>query len=188
MAQRTNGREQLSRQDWLDAALRTVRSTGVSGLKVQELAASLGSTTGSLYWHFENRGELVRALVTHWGTRSTEEIANSIEASGDSPEMRLLSLMRLVFGNDATRSDLAIRAWATLDRRALRTVKAVDARRAEVVGGLFREMGFDEVEATMRTRVILCYESCERHVFATLSKAERERTLLARHRMLCTRP
>lgn len=178
--------KQLGRRDWLEAALRLVARTGVPGLKVQDLAATLGATTGSLYWHFADRADLLQSMVEHWAEASTEDLAREIESSTVPPDERLLLLMRLVAENVPTQSDLAIRAWASVDKSVGRVVARTDARRAEVVSSLFREMGFDAEEVAMRTRLFLCYESCERLVFTRPTKAEQHRHLERRHRLLCS--
>lgn len=180
--------KRLGRRDWLEGALRFVARTGVQGLKVQELAASLGATTGSLYWHFTDRADLTRSLVEHWAVVSTEALARRIEDAAASPEERLLLLMRLVSENVPTRSDLTIRTWASVDAHAARVVTRTDARRAGVVSGLFREMGFDADEVAMRTRLFLCYESCEYQVLPRLTTSKRMRLLKMRHRLLCAPP
>ena len=175
----------LSRSDWLAAALALVSRRGVEGLKVQELAASLGSSTGSLYWHFENRRALLDALLDYWVEASTEVIAQRVERTEASAQEHLLQLRELVFENEATSGDIAIRAWAAFDATAEKAVARADERRAAVVGGLLAEMGFSAEECAMRTRVLLCYESCERFVFTRTSRAERARLRELRHAMLC---
>ena len=178
--------KRLGRPDWLEAALRLVARTGVQGLKVQDLAATLSATTGSLYWHFADRADLLQSMVEHWAEASTEALAQQIEGSTAPPSERLLLLMRLVAKNVPTQSDLAIRAWASVDKSAARVVARTDERRAEVVSSLFREMHFDAEEVAMRTRLFLCYESCERLVFTRLPQAEQRRHLERRHRLLCS--
>ena len=183
---RTRG-EQLGRKDWLRAALALVGSSGVTGLRVQELASLLGSTTGSLYWHFSGRDDLLEALLEHWVEESTEAIATHIEEAEGAPEERLLVLMKMISDNPATASDMAMRQWAQSDARVARTVACMDARRTGVVKRLFEQMGFSEPDLTMRTQVILTYESCEPAIFPRASRAMRARLLAARHRMLCGR-
>lgn len=178
-------RDQLDPEAWLDGALGMIVKTGVQGLRVQDLAASLDATTGSLYWHFEDRQAMVRALVERWAEQSTEEVARRIEGSSLQPSEKLLELMRFVSDNRATTADLAIRAWAATHRDAAKVVARTDAHRYEIVYGLFTELGFPEEESVVRTRMFLCYESCERFVFPRTSRADRERYLLERHRIYC---
>lgn len=51
-------RGRLSLDDWLEAARNAFISGGIGSVKVEPLAASLGVTAGSFYWHFENRESL----------------------------------------------------------------------------------------------------------------------------------
>ena len=177
----------LTRHDWLEAALRLVVQSGVQGLKVKELAAAVGATTGSLYWHFRDRSELMDALLEHWAERSTREILDRARATRLAPEARLLYLMREVLDNDATSSDLAFRAWARSSERAADAVKRVDRLREETVGRLFEEMGFRGTERETRARLLICYESCERVVYPDLPRSKRHELLKARHALLCRR-
>ena len=54
--------ERLTRDAWLKAAL-SLCVAGIDKLKVAPLAEYLGVTTGSFYWHFKNRRELLEALL-----------------------------------------------------------------------------------------------------------------------------
>jgi len=162
-----------------------VVETGVGGLKVRDLAASLGATTGSLYWHFEDRRSLELALLRHWAKGSTEEIAQRVESSSATPEERLWKLLVLIQENAPTTADVAIRSWAVHDEEAAAIVGRVDERRAGVVRGLFRGMGFRGDELQMRTQMLLCYESCERFVVSGLSPRKRRELLRARHELYC---
>ena len=175
----------LNKELWLDSALAMIVTTGVQGLKVRDLAACIGSTTGSLYWHFKDRRSLIDALLEHWANHSTDEIALEIKTADLSPCDRLLLLLQLISKDKATESDLAIRAFAAFDPVAARVVARVDERRHEVVFGLFQDLGLREDTCEVRTRMVLCYESCERFVFPSIDDSDRERLRLERHRLYC---
>ena len=55
-------RQRLSREAWAAAGLRALTDGGVAAVAVEPLAASLGTTKGSFYWHFSDREELVREV------------------------------------------------------------------------------------------------------------------------------
>ena len=59
---------QLGRDDGLKAALSLCKG-GIEVVKIAPLAADLGVTTGSFYWHFKNRQELLVALLNYWKTK-----------------------------------------------------------------------------------------------------------------------
>ena len=63
-------RKQLARDDWLKAALNQC-TAGIDTVKVAPLAEQLGVTTGSFYWHFKNRRELLEAMLEYWEREMT---------------------------------------------------------------------------------------------------------------------
>lgn len=56
-------RTRLSRADWIEAATRFGVERGFDDLAVEPLAARLGTTKGSFYWHFANRADLLDAVM-----------------------------------------------------------------------------------------------------------------------------
>ena len=44
----------LTKQDWINSGLRTLATEGASALKVGAMAAALGVSRGSFYWHFKD--------------------------------------------------------------------------------------------------------------------------------------
>ena len=49
----------LSREDWLTAALHQIAEQGLAGVNIGSLAERLHVTTGSFYWHFGSRDEII---------------------------------------------------------------------------------------------------------------------------------
>jgi hypothetical protein len=64
----------LEKTDWLDFALGALAARGHGALKAQTLAAGLGVTRGSFYWHFEDLEAFKRDLIDHWAAKTTEEL------------------------------------------------------------------------------------------------------------------
>ena len=56
-------RKRLTARDWADAALAAIGERGLAGVAVEPLAARLGTTKGSFYWHFANRDALIEAAL-----------------------------------------------------------------------------------------------------------------------------
>ncbi|MFM9037306.1 MAG: TetR/AcrR family transcriptional regulator [Actinomycetota bacterium] len=61
-----------SRTLLIDAALEVIENEGVNALRLDGLAASVGVTKGSLYWHFKDRDDLIRAALQEQMRRLTE--------------------------------------------------------------------------------------------------------------------
>lgn len=60
------------RAQWVAAGLESLRQGGVGAVRVERLAARLGITKGSFYWHFRNRGDLLDALLEYWAREMTD--------------------------------------------------------------------------------------------------------------------
>ena len=70
-------RKQLQRFDWLLKALE-IFVKGIEAVLITRLAEELSVTRGSFYWRFDNREELIEALVDYWKKRNTNAIVDSV--------------------------------------------------------------------------------------------------------------
>ncbi|WP_328870755.1 TetR/AcrR family transcriptional regulator [Streptomyces sp. NBC_00287] len=154
LPRKSPGKARLSAQDWADAALVAMSEGGLAAVAVEPLAARLGTTKGSFYWHFANRDALIEAALERWAETETEGIITELEQEPD-PERRL----RLLFA-EAIRSSaddpLEVSLLATAaDPRVATVLARVTERRVSYVAQLFAEAGFPEPEA--RRRGLLAY-------------------------------
>jgi AcrR family transcriptional regulator len=81
--------KRLAREDWLKAAL-SLCAAGIDSVKVAPLAERLGVTTGSFYWHFKNRRELLEALLDYWEHETTDMAIAAAREFAGSPTNRIL--------------------------------------------------------------------------------------------------
>ena len=51
--------KRLNREDWIRGALELLSTSGIEKVKIVPLAEKLGVTSGSFYWHFTNRRQLL---------------------------------------------------------------------------------------------------------------------------------
>ncbi len=142
-------RARLSSEAWAAAALEAFGEGGLAAVAVQPIAARLGVTKGSFYWHFSSREELVGAALALWEERSTEARITSLELEAD-PAARLRLLCRVVsdlVGQDA----IEINVRAASDNELVATVlRRVEQRRLDYTIGLFEQIGFSRSEAVQR--------------------------------------
>ncbi len=129
---------QLSRGDWVAAALEALALHGIHGVRVQTLAKQLGVTTGSFYWHFRKRSELLVAMVDFWEAAMTDSVMEAVRDASGTPAERILTLMEDVVLRHRTRYDAAMRSWAQSDPEIAVRVRQVEARRRRYVEGLFQ--------------------------------------------------
>lgn len=142
---------------WLTAGLDALRKGGIGEVRVERLAADLGITKGSFYWHFRNRAELLEALLEFWAREMTEAEFERVRAVRGGLPARLVMLAEDVLQRGMGRYDPAIRAWARSDRKVAATVAQVDRRRVQALGALFEEAGFPAAQAGVRARLFYAF-------------------------------
>lgn len=136
----------LSRQAWADAALEVLASRGFAAVAVEPLAAALGVTKGSFYWHFRTRDDLVAATLQRWQERETEEVIAELEAV-DAPVERLRRLFGIAFDDAVGGSAEAALMAETDSALVTAAIRQVTARRLEFLAGAFVDLGHDRPAA-----------------------------------------
>ncbi len=144
----------LSAADWADAALAAIAEGGLAAVAVEPLAARLGTTKGSFYWHFANRDALIDAALDRWAQVATEGTITEVESESD-PEERIRRLFALAV-RAATDDPLEVSLLATAGHpRVAAALRRVTERRVAYVAELFAALGFTPDEA--RRRGLLAY-------------------------------
>lgn len=82
----------ITRDDVVECALALVESGGAGALTMRKLAAELGVSVTSVYWHVGGRDEVVLAVIE----RSSERLAQR-PVTGDDPAARIMSAARHVW-------------------------------------------------------------------------------------------
>lgn len=80
MARKTKQEAEATREALLDAAETVFFEKGVARATLEEIARAAGVTRGALYWHFDNKAALLKALLD----RVHLPLADLIEAARDS--------------------------------------------------------------------------------------------------------
>lgn len=174
--------KRLGREDWLAAALEVLKCEGVGKVNVVRIARDLGVTSGSFYWHFKDRNDLLRSLLDFWVRSQTEAILEEVDQG--TPSERLLKLMETLTLGEQARYEVAVRAWAGFDNMAADVVRGADKRRIEWVRSIFLELGFSGIEAEMRARLFVYYQLAEPIVLWREPKSKRREIIRLRYRLL----
>jgi AcrR family transcriptional regulator len=184
MQEKVKRKARLARQDWLDAALTALLEGGIAGVTMERLAAGLGVTRGSFYYHFRDRAELLDELLDYWVSNWTVAVRDDVAALGLDPRSALLALMRVITHRKAAEHDVAFRAWALHDDRARKVLTRVDAMRVEYMTSIFLAMGFEGLEAENRALLALYYETAQPAMFNSPTEEQKDLLLVERHRFL----
>jgi AcrR family transcriptional regulator len=145
--------ERMSRSDWVRAGLSALSETGVEGVRVEKLAQQIGITKGSFYWHFKDRDDLLVSIIEEWERVQTSAVIEAVEATDDTPLLKLRNLSLLVAGFDVN-LEAAMRRWAASDSRARLSIERIDRSRLEHIQSIIARAGVPEGEAKLRARLV----------------------------------
>ena len=113
----------MSSERWIGEGLRVLAQEGISGVRIDRIAARVGLSKGSFFHHFANATAYRDALLDSWRTRTLDQIGDA-PATLDLAE--LTTRLEALIDVDLERS---IRAWAAHDESAAAALEAVDGAR-----------------------------------------------------------
>ena len=145
-------RQRLSREAWATAGLRALSSGGVAAVAVEPLAAALGTTKGSFYWHFSDREELVRAALELWELEQTSAVIDQLSTVAD-PRERLRRLLTLILTHPDGPDPVAQLFRDVAHPEVAAAVRRVTARRIDFVASELQGTGMARAEARRRAAV-----------------------------------
>ncbi|SHJ71227.1 transcriptional regulator, TetR family [Shimia gijangensis] len=150
------GPQRTSRDDWVTAALDTLISDGVDSVKVSSLSAKLDCARSSFYWYFENRTDLLDALLDHWQRTNTEAIVTMAGRPAKTINLALTNVFScwVKKGYFNTQLDFAVRDWARRDGSVRRALDISDDARILALKGMFLRYGYVESEAATRAKIV----------------------------------
>ena len=150
-------RSRLSREDWIGAALEAIAEGGLAAVAIVPLAARLGATKGSFYWHFASREALVEAALADWEQTHTSAVIAEIDAASEDPRQQLRVLFKRVT-ELAARDRIELALLATADHPTVKPVLTrVTRRRIDFAARLFQRLGFPPAES--KRRALLAYSA-----------------------------
>jgi len=174
----------FSKSDWLEAGLAALATGGVRSVRVDALARQLGVARSGFYWHFENRDELLAAMLDYWTRELTGSVTDDPTIVSMPANDRLLAIATLVTDHDLGRYDEAVRQWAREDPAVGRIARRTFGARLDLFEATFAELGFEGEEREMRARLFAVYQAAEGAAIPPISKARRRRLAEIRVRVL----
>jgi AcrR family transcriptional regulator len=155
--QKATSPRRLTRDDWITAALGAIADGGLAAVGVEPLAARLGATKGSFYWHFENRDALLEAAIGRWEKETTTDVVAEITAARDAPATQFRRLVTSVIERaEQDRVGPALLASAAHPAVAP-ALERITAARLNLIATVFRRLGFPPAAA--RRRALLAYSA-----------------------------
>ena len=142
----------LSKQDWLDFALKELKRNGHSKLTANRLASELGVSRGSFYWHFNDVRDFEKSLLKRWSELTTDEVIEQLRPL-ETPRLRLITLVKLAMSTEM-KLERSVRSWATSEKMVAKIVHSVDARRVAYIESILEAMGVASVDIKVRAQML----------------------------------
>lgn len=153
-------RVQLDRAAWIQAATEVLAEEGISGLRVEVLAKHLKVTKGSFYWHFQDRRDLLLAVLQVWKDGRIRDIVKQTRAEPGNELQQIYHVIDVYSAGRSRRGamiELAVRDWARRDADAAAIVAEVDDWRLRRARDLFLACGVPLEEASSRCMLLYAY-------------------------------
>ena len=145
----------LSKDDWVRAALFAIADGGAAAVAVEPLAARLGATKGSFYWHFRNREQLIGEALEFCEREGTDAVIAEL-APVAGPVERVRRLLEIAIGYEdddaAGQADIGLLAAAN-DPVVGPVLRRVADKQLDFLQRIFRELGFAPGESRQRARI-----------------------------------
>ena len=142
----------LSRETWVAGAIEVIAESGLDAVAVEPLAARLGVTKGSFYWHFGGRADLIEAVLATWEQTATGAvIANLVPIADPRERLRAILTLTISHGNDQ-RAELALLGAAS-DPNVAAAIGRVNEARLGFLTQIFTDLGYRKKTAGVRSRI-----------------------------------
>lgn len=146
-------KQQLTRADWLQAAINVFLAEGVNAVRITKLADALGVTRGSFYWHFSGRDDLLNGISAFWAQKNARSVINAtLDAKSLSSGLLELYACWLSPERFDPRLDMAMRDWARQCLNIKEQVRQADSECINSIKEFFKRMGLNKIEANTRAR------------------------------------
>jgi AcrR family transcriptional regulator len=143
---------QTRREEIARAALRVLERNGVRDTSIADIVAESGLSTGAIYSHFTNKGELVRYIVAEFMLPRLDAIASASEVR--TPR-QIIELMLAAITENGVSPAVILQFWAEgslpgdIRDELLRTIGSLRSLLAAALLPWARQMTDDEEQATL---------------------------------------
>lgn len=149
MARKTKEEALATRNQLLDAAEHMFSTQGVARTSLHEIAETAGLTRGAIYWHFDNKGDLLTALWERAAAPLRTSFDRDCMLTSDDP----LGALRMLASFKARHIEHDPRVRAVMTILMLRCEYSEETRNATEYFAQEREYAYSRVSEVLRRAV-----------------------------------
>jgi AcrR family transcriptional regulator len=141
---------------WLDAAYDALKESGVDAVRVMPLAKRLNLSRTSFYWFYEDREQLLAALLARWKDKNSGGLVGQCESYAESISEAILNVFECWLNPELFDSqfEFAVRSWALQSAEVAAEIALADEARINALAAMFRRFGYEAEAADARARTI----------------------------------
>ena len=141
---------------WLDAAYDALKESGVDAVRVMPLAKRLNLSRTSFYWFFEDREQLLTALLTRWRDKNSGGMVKQCDSYAENITEAILNVFECWLNPELFDSqfEFAVRSWALQSAEVAAEIAIADEARIGALALMFRRFGYEPEGADARARTI----------------------------------
>ncbi|MFJ3483107.1 TetR/AcrR family transcriptional regulator [Pseudomonas sp. NPDC090202] len=145
-----------SPEGWLEAAYDALKESGVEAVRVMPLAKRLNLSRTSFYWFFEDREQLLAALLARWRDKNSGGLIKQSESYAETVAEAILNVFECWLNPEIFDSqfEFAVRSWALQSPEVAAEITAADNGRIGALAAMFRRFGYDQDAADARARTV----------------------------------
>lgn len=88
-------KSEISRQQVLDAAVRTLAQRGLAKTSVSDIAEAAGMSKGAVHYHFESKDDLIAQVLAHCGRVMRDQVRRAWDEAGDPRDKMRFALRQM---------------------------------------------------------------------------------------------
>ncbi|MCS3469103.1 AcrR family transcriptional regulator [Pseudomonas sp. JUb42] len=145
-----------SPEGWLEAAYDALKESGVDAVRVMPLAKRLNLSRTSFYWFFEDREQLLTALLTRWRDKNSGGMVKQCDSYAENITEAILNVFECWLNPELFDSqfEFAVRSWALQSAEVAAEIAIADEARIGALALMFRRFGYEPEGADARARTI----------------------------------
>lgn len=149
-----SGNTKVTKNDWLEIALKTLISDGIEQVKVLTLADRLQVSRSSFYWYFKDRKDLLDALLQHWLNTNTAAVVTHADMPANTIHEAVCNIFASFLdpAQFDTKLDFAIRDWGRRSAKVRRILDTSDETRIQAIATMFKRFDYPPRESLARAR------------------------------------
>jgi AcrR family transcriptional regulator len=120
------------------------------------LAKRLNLSRTSFYWFFQDREQLLAALLARWKDKNTGGMVKQSESYAENITEAILNVFECWLNPEVFDSqfEFAVRSWALQSEEVTQEIVAADDARISALTAMFRRFGYEQDGADTRARTI----------------------------------